>query len=226
MKTSLREKAIDLRLKKRFSYGQIRKRIPVAKSTLSYWLREIPLSKDEIHNLRVQNGKSNDTGREKFRLTMQKKRETDFRRVYLKQKKNLTGVSKDAFFVAGLMLYLGEEDKKNRNKIALVNTDIRVIRFFVKWLIGHFKVPKEDIRVQLQLYENMDIEKERLFWQKELGITKKQFYKPYIHRLKKSSFSYRESYRHGTCGIHLPGTKRKTMLMAMLQAFLDNYMGA
>lgn len=224
MKTKLREKAINLRLKKRFSYGQIRKIVPVAKSTLSYWLRELPLSEREIHNLRVQNGKLDNAGREKFRATMQKKRETDFIKVYSKYKKGLANLSKDAFLVAGLMLYLGEGDKKNRNKIALVNTDIRVIKFFVKWLIEYLNVSIENIRVELQLYENMNIEREMIFWQKGLKISRKQFYKPYIHKLRKSSFSYRESYRHGTCGIHLPGTERKTTLMAMLQAFLDNYM--
>ncbi len=48
MKAELRQKALKLRTKNRLSYGDIQKRLNVSKSTLSYWLREHPLSEAEI----------------------------------------------------------------------------------------------------------------------------------------------------------------------------------
>ena len=74
------------------------------------------------------------------------------------------------------------------------------------------------------IHENMDIEKEKEFWENELGLSKNQFYKPSIRKLEKASFSYRESFRHGTCAIYVLGVKKKQELMMAIQAFLDRYM--
>ena len=48
MRLELREQAVSLRIGKEMSYGGIRKRLGVPKSTLSYWLREYPLSEEKI----------------------------------------------------------------------------------------------------------------------------------------------------------------------------------
>jgi len=54
MNSQLREEVIKLRTKENLSYAGIRKRLGVPKSTLSYWLREFPLSKKRILELRRQ----------------------------------------------------------------------------------------------------------------------------------------------------------------------------
>lgn len=51
MHSQLREQVIELRMEKNLSYGEIRKRLGVPKSTLSYWLREFPLSEERIKEL-------------------------------------------------------------------------------------------------------------------------------------------------------------------------------
>lgn len=112
MKTNLRELALKLRIEKELSYTEIRKRLRVSKSTLSYWLREFPLPEDKIIELRKKGWERGESARERFRNRMRAKREVKLREVYLEQKKRLSHVSKDAFLVAGLMLYLGEGDKK------------------------------------------------------------------------------------------------------------------
>ena len=43
MNSLLRQKAIELRKYKELSYSEIRKRLGVPKSTLSYWLADFPL---------------------------------------------------------------------------------------------------------------------------------------------------------------------------------------
>jgi len=224
MNSQLREQAIKLRLEKELSYGEIRRRLSVPKSTLSYWLSEIPLSKERILKLRRQGRKKAEIKIEKFRATMREKRRIKEQEVYNKYQKKFTKLSKNTIFVAGLMLYLGEGDKKNYSRISLANTDPKIIKFFSKWVVNFFDVDKEKIRIQLHLYENMDIEKEKEFWENELGLSKNQFYKPSIRKLEKASFSYRESFRHGTCAIYVLGVKKKQELMMAIQAFLDRYM--
>ncbi|MBI4160496.1 MAG: hypothetical protein HY506_01155, partial [Candidatus Yanofskybacteria bacterium] len=52
MHKELKEKAIRLRLEKQLGYVAIQKQVPVAKSTLSAWLRQFPLSIERIKELK------------------------------------------------------------------------------------------------------------------------------------------------------------------------------
>ncbi len=224
MNAQLREQALNFRIKEELSYGEIKKRLGVPKSTLSYWLREMPLSEEKILELRRKGWRAGEASRERFRATMRQKRESAARKIYEQQRKRLSGLSRDTFFVAGLMLYLGEGEKTTNSRICLVNTDPRIIKFFIKWMIEFLRIDKDALRSQLQLYENMDLEAEKIFWQTMTGFSPSQFYKPYIHKLRPASFSYKESHRHGTCGIFYSNVQKKTELMMAIRAFLDLYM--
>jgi hypothetical protein len=224
MNATLHEQTIKLRLEENLSYSQIRKKLGVPKSTLSGWLKDFPLSEERIKELQREGWGKNQVKIERYRNTMREKRELKSQEVYNQQRKKLANISEDAYFVAGLMLYLGEGGKKDDSRITLANTDSRIIKFFVKWLADFFEIPKEKIRAQLHLYPNMDLNKEKKFWKDELEFAEAQFYKPYIGTLQKSSFSYRESYRHGTCSIYVMGVEKKRELMMAIKAFVDTYM--
>jgi len=187
-------------------------------------LREFPLTEEQIKELRKQGWKKGEASRERFRASMRKKRELKDREIYNKYQKRFAKLSKDTFFVAGLMLYLGEGGKRDYTRISLVNTDPKIIKFFIKWLIDFLNVDKGEIKIQLHLYENMDVEKEKRFWQKELRLKKKQFYRSSIRKLQRASFSYGESYRHGTCALYVLGVGKKRELTMAIQAFIDRYM--
>ncbi len=221
MNSQLREEVIQLRTKENLSYTEIRKRLGVPKSTLSYWLREFPLSEERILELRRQGWKKAEAKIERFRAAMRNKRELKDQEVYKKYQKRFARLSKDNFFVAGLMLYLCEGGKRDYTKLVLANTDSKIIRFFIWWMIEFLMIPREKIRAWIHLYENMDIEKEKDFWKNELGFKESQFYKPFIGKLQKSSFSYRGSHRHGTCSIYIGGVEKHREVMMAIQAFLD-----
>lgn len=226
MNAQLREQAVNLRVQEQLSYSEIKKRLGVAKSTLSGWLQDFSLSEEKILELRRAGWQKGEASRERFRNTMRQKRELKEQKVYQKYREKFTTLSSDAFFLAGLMLYAAEGDKKNSSRLALANTDIQIIKFFIKWLQKFFGVQVREIKVELHLYENMDIEKEKDFWKQGLGFLKEQFYKTQIRKLQKSSFSYKESYRHGTCGVYVFGVSRNREVMmgikAMLNAILIN----
>ncbi|TSC74650.1 MAG: Uncharacterized protein G01um101433_1043 [Parcubacteria group bacterium Gr01-1014_33] len=224
MNSQLREQVLNLRVKEELSYGEIKKRLGVPKSTLSYWLRELPLSEERILELRRKGWSKGEASRERFRTAMRQKRELTARHIYEAQRKHLSDTSRDTFFVAGLMLYLGEGEKTTTSRICLANTNPRIIKFFIKWMEEFLGIRKNEMRSQLQLYGNMDLEAEKGFWRTTTGFSASQFYKPYIHKLRPASFSYKESYRHGTCNISYLNVPRKTKLMMAIQAFLDLYM--
>ena len=226
MKTKLRQRAIKLRIKNRLSYSAIQKKLGVPKSTLSYWLKEHVLSEDEIVLLRHKAWLKGEASRERFRNSMRVRREQLERNIYDRQKEKIAGVGRESFFIAGLMLYLGEGDKRNAFRVGLANTDPAIIKFFVKWLKEFLGVNHNKIRAELHLYENMDIETERLFWEKTTNLPRKQFYKTQIRRVKRGSFGYQEPQRHGTCSIIFSSSEKKREIMMAIKALLDIYQEA
>ncbi|KKT81416.1 MAG: hypothetical protein A3B99_01570 [Candidatus Yanofskybacteria bacterium RIFCSPHIGHO2_02_FULL_44_12b] len=224
MHQELKEKAIQMRIGQQLGYGSIKAQIPVAKSTLSAWLRQFPLSEERILELRRSAWSKGEASREKFRNTMRAIRQKKDEKIYGRYLKRLGKFSKISFLISGLTLYLAEGSKTDYYNVSLANTDPRILRFFIKWLIYFFKLPRSKLRAQLHLYENMELEKEKEFWKNELCLKRGQFYKTYVSKLKKSSFLYKESFRHGTCSIKVSSSSVKREIMMGIKAYLDSIM--
>ena len=223
MKSVERERALEMRIKHKMGYGAIAKELRVAKSTLSRWLEDHPLSDDRILELRRESWGRGEAKREQFRKTMRAKRDARDELVYLKQKKKLSRISEQATYVAGLMLYAAEGDKKSRAEIAFANTDAEMVDFFAQWLTRFLHIPQTKLRAQLHLYEDMDLLKEEEYWRRALRMEKSQLVKSQVRPLRPGSFTYRESFRHGTCKLYVGGVAQKTELMLSIRAFFDTY---
>ncbi len=225
MNSKLREKVVNLRINEELSYSEIQKRFAIPKSTLSYWLKDIPLSKERIDELRFCGRKKAEGKIEKFRESMRIKKEKEEKNVYEKYLGKFSEIKdvENSFFAAGLMLYLGEGDKRNKNRVNLANTDPEIIRFFIKWVVHFFNIEKKKIRFQLHLYENMKIGDEENYWKKELDVFPNQLYKSQIRKLKKNSFSYSSHDSHGTCSLYISNTKLKTEIMMAIKAILKKF---
>lgn len=225
MKAAERDKARELRIKFQLGYSSIRKLVPVSKGTLARWLQDLPLTEERILQLRRESWSKGEAQRERIRETKRKKREAREREVYLQVRKKFRKISEQSLFFAGLMLYHAEGDKKDHYHIGIANTDPQIITFFVWWLQKFMKVPSSKMRVQLHLYENMDLEAQRVFWSRQTGLSREQFYKDQVRPIRPNSFSYSESFRHGTCKIYVNGLKESRELMLSIKAFFDTYRG-
>jgi len=221
MKAAQREKAIELRLVQKLGYGEIAKQVKVSKSTLSRWLEDLPLSDERMLELRRDAWSKGEVKRERFRQTMREKRDKRENEIYLKQKKKLAKISEQALFIAGLMLYAAEGDKKTRAEIAFSNSDAVMVAFFARWLERFLGVEQSRLRIQLHLYENMNVHAEESFWKKQLGMKQGQLCKSQIRPLRAGGFSYREPFRHGTCKLYVGGVIKKAELMLSIRAFFD-----
>lgn len=225
MNKALRERAVALRREKSMSYSEIRKRLGVSKSTLSYWLKDMPLSEQRIRDLRHAGWERGEVARERYRNTMRRKKDASEQVIYLQKKEEVNNLSREALFSAGLMLYAAEGAKTRMNRLALANTDPRIIRFFIWWLNEFFGVSRDMVRVELHLYESMEVEKEMKFWQDTLRLARAQFYKPQVRLMRKGSFTYKDSQRHGTCGLYLSSAVKSTEVLLTVRAFLDVFGG-
>lgn len=225
MKAAERDKALELRIKYKLGYGTIAKQLSVSKGTLSRWLKDLPLSSERVLELRREGWSRGEAKREVFRQTMRKKRDARENALYGQIKNKFNKIQKQSLFVAGLMLYQAEGDKKDNYHIGLANTDAEIIKFFLWWLEMFLNISRSRIRMQLHLYEDMDLSTEKKYWQKETGLPERQFYRDQVRPIRPGSFSYSESFRHGTCKIYFNGVKEKTELSLSIKAFFDTYRG-
>ena len=223
MKAVEREKAIRLRIEDQLSYGGIAKRLKVAKSTLSRWLENLPLSDKRMLELRRNAWSKGEASREKFRQTMRAKREKREYKIYTHQKKKLTHISEESKFIAGLMLYAAEGEKKTRYDISFTNTDPVLVDFFAGWLEQFLDIKRQEMKIQLRLYENMNIAAEELFWMRALRLKRSQLCKSQVSPLRPKSFSYRDSVRHGTCRLYKCSGEKKAKLLLSIRAFFDTH---
>lgn len=210
------EKAIILR-KQGKSYSQIKKILKVSKSTLSYWLRDYPLSDQRLRELRDWN----EQRIEKYRATRLRQKKERIKKVYKEEKKKNLPFTKRDLFIAGLFLYWGEGAKTTPAQISLSNTNPAIIKFFIKWLTKVLDVSSDKIKIRLQLYSDMIVIKEINFWSKELSISKAQFKKPYIKTSSSSSITYKRGFGHGTCNIIIGNARLMEKIMINLKIIED-----
>lgn len=221
-KPLLRKQAILLRLRGN-TYGQIKRELGLSKSTLSDWLRNLPLTQKQQEALIKNKLRSKDIAIERYRLTRQKQRLERLERVFQLQKDELLPLSEKELLIAGLFLYWGE-GSKHHGHVSISNTDPRIIKFAIHWMINALKIPKEKLRIGLHLYKDMDISKQIEFWSNELSISKEQFNKPYIKKTNREGLTYK-SFGHGTCNLYWSSVVLSERIVMSLKAVAE-YCGA
>ena len=178
------------------TYTEIKQVLGVGKGTLSAWLADMPLSSEQMKNVRDWNPRRI----EHFRETMRKKRETRLQDAYVKAKKDIGRLTRRDLYIAGLYLYWGEGNKSGQANVGISNTDPSVILAFLDW-IKIMDIPREKLYVRLHLYKDMNIQKETQYWSDTLRIPLAQFRKPYIKESLLSGLTYKNGYGHGTCNL-------------------------
>ena len=175
-KSLLRLEARKLR-RKGVSVKTIAKMLGVSKSTASLWVRDLVLTVEQLENLRQSSIRGAERGRLMGAL-MQKER-----RLKLVVESNKTGtkylssLTEREFLIAGLALYWGEGHKKSRNRVGFCNSDPRMIKFLMRWLIKCLRVRSADLRcrVGINVIHTKREQAVREYWSKITGIPLGQF---------------------------------------------------
>lgn len=118
--------AVKLRLEG-YTYPFIKNKLKVSKSTLSYWFRNIELTKKQLAKIEKETRAKRI---ESYIKTVKERRRKVFENHLKREKQILYPIKKRDFLIAGLFLYLGE-GKKTTNKIGVSNTNPSVIKFTI-----------------------------------------------------------------------------------------------
>lgn len=189
LKLKEKEKAVMLR-KSGFSYSEILKEVPVAKSTLSLWLKEVGLSSAQKQRLTDKKLAAMKRGSEKVhRLRMER-----WNKIKIQASGEVNKLSKEERWLIGTALYWAEGSKEKENghstPIKFSNSDICMILIFRDWLREFFNVLKEDIKYELYIHERADWKSAQNFWACQLEIRSENiriYFKPHNFNPKRKN---------------------------------------
>lgn len=172
-KDDLRKTAVAMRREGR-SYREIQAVVGVAKSTLSLWLRDVPLSEDQQRALADRGPSSTRANAAAARANATRRRSV----VQAQAKAQITHLSESELFVAGVVAYWAEGAKnkpwRSGQSVKFMNSDPELVRLFLAWLrlIG---VPVERLIFRLHIHASADASEAVSFWSEVVGAPKSQF---------------------------------------------------
>lgn len=217
VKRKEKDQALKFR-KEGWSYSQIRAIIKVSKSTLSLWLRDFPLSEERVRELRD----NSEVRIEKTRNTKEANKQKRLDKLYSSLSKEIGTLSDREIKLCGLFLFWAEGTKVRSGPVVITNTDPGMILFFLKFLIK-IGVPKDKVNVKLQLYKDMNEDREKNYWSNLLGISKEKFKKSYIKKSNLLDITYKNGFGHGTCSLIVYDSQLFDSVMLGIKYIKDSY---
>lgn len=180
MKFEEKVQAVKLR-KNGQSYSEISRKLKVSKSTLSGWLKDIESSSQQKKKLMTKRQLAGYKGAKMNQNYADKRRKM----IIEKAKKEAEELINNPLFLAGLMLYWAEGNKRGGEKVVISNSDPEIIRLMMRWFREICHVPEYKFRVSLYIHR-LHIRKDvRDFWFRITGVPLSQFgkdtIKPTIH---------------------------------------------
>lgn len=171
------------------SIRDIESRLDIPRSTLSYWLRVVPISNHHKESLKRRADQALVKARKEAvkwhnaqKAMRMKLAEDDAWRTL----ERIDCLNNDILELALSLLYLGEGAKKS-TVTAMGNSDPLVLHFFVQSLHRLYGIPLTDMKCELHLRADQNAKKMTRFWSRTLGIPSANF--------RKASFDSRTAGR-------------------------------
>lgn len=203
MKIKEKNKAIILR-KQGKSINEITNILKVSKASISLWVRDVVLSKEQ-RNLLSKNGRSV-ASIEKRRISRiaNTKKKTDI--VVERAKKEITNISQNDLKIIGIVLYLGEGGKTKRGIARITNSDPSVIKITMRFFREICLVPEHKFRGHIHTFSKTNIEKAEQYWSEVSKIPVSQFYKTYV-KPSSAGKNKRNTLPYGTLDVSVNDTQ-------------------
>jgi len=205
-----------IRLRKQgLSYSEIRKIVPVAKSTLQNWLvlAGLTLTKEHVEIQIKKRLEKRQIATEASRIIRQRNKERTISQTLDLHKKYFN----DPFYNYGIALYESEGSKGTSCKFS--NSDYRVILVFVKFMEKYFFCNRlQNMGFEIYVHETRKKDLKRIinFWSEKLNIPHKTF-KIYWKRNK----ILRKRNNLDYVGQMLVKTKGKKLMGSKIQVISD-----
>ena len=197
----IREKAIQLRVERKLSIDEIAERLALPKTTIYYWVKDIPLGRS-----RRENPHPGTRGMQRKYLALREEAYEEGRASYV-------ALSAEPTFCEFVALYIAEGYKRSRNAVALANSDPIVIALANRWTRRFARNP---VDYRVQHHADQDLNHLRDYWSEVVSV------EPAAIRFQRKSNSGQLAGRIWRCehGVMTVRTS-DTYFRARLQAWID-----
>ena len=212
MKRAERDRAIVLR-KEGESMGEIARKLGVAKSSVSFWVRDIQLTDVQRKRL-IRNGFSVDAV-EKRRL--HRLETTRLQRLALMKEaaRDLRNLPPYALRLVGAALYWGEGGKTG-NAVRVSNSDPAVIRIMMRFFKEVCAVQETKFRGHVHTFSHLNATHAEKYWSQVSGIPRSRFFKTYS-KPSIAGKKKRDTLPYGTFQIYVHDTRLFFKIMGWIE---------
>jgi len=176
-KPILKANARELR-RQGISVGVIAQQLGVARSSVSYWVRDINLSVAQLERLKKRSLSGAEKGRIKGAMANRRKMLRIKKEAFKNARMTIEKLSKHELMLVGTALYWAEGAKKHR-KVSFCNSNPEMVRLLINWLESGFGVDKARFAAYVGINQiHKSREKEILaYWRDITGFDAIQFRK-------------------------------------------------
>jgi hypothetical protein len=208
-------RARELRLRDGLAVREIAHILGVSRSSVSRWVQDIELTSEQMAALRARNpiiDRQNSGTRTLVARSLARRRG-------FQEDGRARARTKDAFYVAGCMLYWAE-GAKARNAVRFTNSDPSMMTFFLRFLRRYFGVSDERVRVSCNIFADTPDQQRRIeqTWLDILGLSKRclrrstvNHYSAYSKRKRRGALPY------GTCRLVVNDTRIVQTIFGSIQ---------
>jgi transcriptional regulator with XRE-family HTH domain len=211
----LREKARELRIKRKLSLLEIAERLALPKTTVFYWIRDLPDPEIKHRDTPARVRARQKQGRW-MKAEYRRRREAAYRQGW----DEYPTLIQEPTFRDFLCMYVGEGSKRSRNDVGLANSDPRVIRLADHWMR---RLSRNPVTYWFQYHEDQDPNYIRRFWSFGLGVDED------LIRCQRKSNSGKLSGRtwrskHGVFTVRTSDTYLRMRLQAWMDRLQDQWL--
>lgn len=123
----------------------------------------------------------------------------------------------------GLGIYMGEGEKVSKSAIRVANTDPKIIKLFIKFLLNICNVERNKLSYSIVCFNDNNITKVVEYWSKILEIPQEKFGK-IVQIPTQGKGIYKKKSEFGVCTVTFCNMKLKSWIMREIEK-MKNYAG-
>ena len=207
----LREKARSLRIERKLTIDELAERLALSRSTIYYWVRDLPIPGSgsgggwpaSAHAAAARANKR------RFRLLREA--------AYARGAEEFDSLITEPGFRDFVCLYIAEGHKRDRNSVAICNSDAAVLLVSLGWVR---RLTHKPVDFSIQYHDDQDLDALRAFWGAALGFDGDSIR---FQRKSNSGQMRGRTWRcqHGVLSLRV----NDTYFRARLQAWIDRVRG-
>lgn len=219
MKAQERKQARLLRREGR-SLDVIARQVRCAKSTVSCWVRDIPLLPEQLHQLETNQAR----GRACAANHPNSPRQTwgRLRQVITAaaHQEVTDPYSPHVLRLIGAALYWAEGTKTHRSAVNFSNADPKMVRLMMVFFRDVCRVPEEKFRGVVHIHPHLDAVRARQYWSNVSGIPESQFHATQFG-VSRASQQKRDTLPQGTFRIVVSDMRLRCRLEGWMQGLAE-----